>query len=359
MSKINKAERSAAENRRLAVYKPLINKGKINYNFGKNYDSWFSDRFNLREHFIELNKFIKFVINRKAVKGYIDNSTGFLYMDWEFTHFDMNIIKSNFKYLVRLNNFCKSNNIKLYILITPQKSDIYVPDNKLYKIKDNNHNKFLSFISDINNKNELKVIYPYNELKAESKNNFVFFKTEHHWTDDGAFTGYKELMKEIKKDFPQVKVLTQDDYTYFYDEKIRGGFDRRFRYGTTCNSIHIPKYFHKKYHNVNYRYYKHKQSKNLRRKTIIKSPRRKKIFYYSDGTDLKVIMLGTSQNENLGEFIPFSFKNTIRMRLVEGKVKLKYIKYYKKEILDYKPDIIIYCIPYVEIKYQYNLFSKE
>ncbi len=359
MSKINNAERSIAENRRLAVYKPLINKGKINYNFGKDYDRWFSDRFNLREETIEINKFINFIINRKAVNGYIDNNTGFLYMDWEFNHIDINLIRKNFEYLIRLNNFCKNNNIKLYILITPQKTDIYIPNSKKYKIKDNSHNEFLSFINNIHNKNELKVIYPYNELKTESEHNFVFFKTEHHWTDDGAFTGYKELMKEIKKDFPQVKVLTQDDYTYFHNKKIRGDFNRKFQYGTTCNRIHIPKIFRRKYHKVNYRYYKNKDFKSLKIKTVIKTPKRKKIFYYPDGTDLKVIMLGTSQNENLSEFIPYSFKNTIRMRLAEGKDKFKYIKYYEEEILDYKPEIIIYCIPYLEIKDQYNLFSNE
>ncbi len=359
MSKINQEKISKEENRTLAVYKPLIKHAKINYNFGKNYDKWFSDRFCLRKNIIEWEKLLTFIINVNPTGGMIDKQTGFQYMDWEFRHYNISTIKKNFEYINKLNDFCNQNQIKLYILITPQKSDIYPPATTNYIINTENHNKFISYIQELNKKNELKIIYPLDELKTATSDNFMFFKTEHHWTDDAAFIAYKTLMKEIRKDYPFIKEVNKDDYDLFYSKKVRGDFDRKFKLGTTGNRIHIPENFQKKYHNVNYRYYKNKNFNMLDVETIIKNPKKQKNFYYPYGENLKVIMLGTSQNENLTEFVPFTFKYTKRMRLVEGSEKLKYMKHYEKEILDYKPDILIYGITYSGINSQKNLFLDE
>lgn len=52
---INKDEISKQENRTLAKWKPLIDKDKkINFEFSKNFDEWFSDRLFLRSSFIDL-----------------------------------------------------------------------------------------------------------------------------------------------------------------------------------------------------------------------------------------------------------------------------------------------------------------
>ena len=53
------------------------------------------------------------------------------------------------------------------------------------------------------------VVFPYEELVEASRQDFVFFKTDHHWTDWGAFAGYQVLMNEIKKDFPYVNIANE------------------------------------------------------------------------------------------------------------------------------------------------------
>lgn len=55
---INRDEISVQENRTLAKYVPLIDddSGAINYNFGKDFESWFNDRFFGRKQFIKTSK---------------------------------------------------------------------------------------------------------------------------------------------------------------------------------------------------------------------------------------------------------------------------------------------------------------
>lgn len=64
---INRDEISVQENRTLAKYVPLIDddSGAINYNFGKDFESWFNDRFFGRKQFIKTSKKIDMYINNE------------------------------------------------------------------------------------------------------------------------------------------------------------------------------------------------------------------------------------------------------------------------------------------------------
>lgn len=360
MSHINKNTVSKKENRKLAQYKTLIkNSGELNYNFGKDFDNWFNDRFYQRNNIIALNQItMSLLMTQTRNKGIIDNKTGFLYSNFELKNLTPKDIDKNFKNLYKFNKFCKENGIKLYVIITPQKAAIY--PTKIQKFSDNN---FSEYVEKTNKSNNIKIIYPIKTLKDEAKNNYVFFKTEHHWTDSGAYIGYKELMKEISKDFPNVITLTKKDFNYSDNKLVQADFYKEFGHGQTCDYLNLPEYICNKHLNVKYKYFTHKDYKNRQEKMIDENYHKEKIFYYPKGSNLKVIMLGTSQNEKLTEFIPFSFKHVKRIRInnvkqISNKEEFKIMKYYKQEILDYKPDIIIFCITYRNISHLKNLFEE-
>ncbi len=54
-----------------------------------------------------------------------------------------------------------------------------------------------------------------------------------HWNMNGAFVGYQELMKEIKKDHPDIKVLDKDDF-----EVIETAFSGLMMYYTDIKVLH-------------------------------------------------------------------------------------------------------------------------
>lgn len=357
---INKADVSFGENRVLAKWHGFINEDKsINYNFGQDFNNWFNDRFGLRKVLIPLYNTIQFSYKDENDKGIINKKTGFIYLKDDFLHIPIEKVDYNFKTLLKFNDWCNKNNIKLYVLLVPNKADIY-PNKKPTYILEENYNEEL--IKYLEKEKKLKIVYPFEELKKASKNDYVFFKTEHHWSDYGAFIGYQSLMKEIKKDYKKVKVLNEKDFDFFFDKKVRGDFDRKFGYGTTAARLGITAV--KKYHKVNYRYFKHKDFDNLKVEVIDEDFHKGKLYYYPKGANLRVIQLGTSQNENLDEFLPFTFKNIKRIRTnwVQGIPSDDWgniMKYYEKEILDYKPDILIYCMTISDVDVLHKIFDKD
>ena len=349
MSHINGSEKSLVENRYLARFKPVIDK-KINSNFGKDFDLWFNDRFFLRYNMINTYNRIRLFLENKNDKVIINPKTKFMYEISEFKAVDANKLKYNFRGLYKFNDFCKKNNIKLYVVITPRKSDVHKLN---YNIVNNEKSskELLDFIKDLQKNNVLNIIYPYEILKRASENNYMFFKSDHHWTEDAAFITYQELMNLIKRDFPNVEALDESSFDNFYSSEIRSGFERMFFSGATCYRLGVDYRYCNGYEDVKYRYYTHKDFKNLQVKVTDIDYQREKIFYYPKGADLRVIMLGTSMSEQLTEFIPFTFKNVKRIRnnsvkKVPKEDEFKIMKRYRQEILDYKPDIIIFTVSY-------------
>lgn len=368
MGNISQEKSCKFENRTLAPWKPLVKKdGELNYNFGKDYDKWFNDRFNLRLFLIKTYSYIQLSINDKNKKGIIDRKSEFLYNNWEFSFFSMEEIKKAFDNIQKFNKLCKDNNIKLYIWITPQKSIIHSPQKEtLSQANQKRHQNFLEYTEELNKTKQLNIIYPYNALLEASKDNFMFFKTEHHWTDDGTFIGYKEIMQAIKRDYPSIEVLSENDYEYFYDKLVRGDWSREFSIGTSTGALALPNNLKHKYHSkTEYRYYKHKNFDSLYSDFINEKNKRNKIFKYPDAKNkLRVLMLGTSMNENLTEFIPFTFSEVkyIRINNIKGLPKeewFKVIKHHNQEILEYKPDIILFGIIYNDIPKLDNFFNME
>jgi len=364
--KISKEDISAAENRKLAVFKPLYTKEKgFNNHFGQNFDSWFNGRFYLRLFLIKLDAAIDILFTQKTKKAAIDFKTGIIY-DYanNFNEFPINKIKENFDALYKFQDFCEKNNIKLYTVIVPLKYIIHPHSSLSEDYKRQHHEEFLELIKSINEEKKLKIIYPYYELLDGKKDGFMFFKTEHHWTDDAAFICYKLLMKEIKKDYPDINVLDKDDFEYLYSRKVRGDWDRNFAPGASFTYSSVPDFLADTLHDIEYKYYKHKNSIKLKETVIDTELHKEKFYTYPDGADLKVILLGTSQSENLTEFIPFTFKNTIRIKnnAVKGipvQNEFKIFKYYKDEILESRPDIIIFCISYINIPELHHLAEER
>ena len=365
MSDIEQGKTSKRENRNLATWQPFIKKdGNINLNFGKDYEKWFNDRFRFRKELTDMYKKIYFSLNFRNENGFCDVANNFMYVNYELKFYTNDAYVASFTELEKFKNWCDENNIKLYILIVPTKYSVY-PSKKPYCLTYPLHDSNLKLFEEYKQSGRLNIIYPYKELSEAKKDNYMFFKTEHHWTDDGAFIGYNALMREVVKDFPDVEVLTKDVFSYSYNTNVRADFERIYNvFGTTCGALGFSEEMCRTYSNDEYRYYKHKDYKKLKEKVVDKKYHRNKNYHYEGGADPRVIVLGSSQSENLMEFIPFTFKNVLRLRNndVKGvplKDEYKIMKSYRQEILDYNPDIIVLCYTYWDVLRTIDFFNKE
>ena len=371
MSKISQNKYSENENRFLAEYKPLINNsGEINFNFGKDFESWFNDRFAMRKDLIYLNYMYRVPISKNKLetpKIIYDKKTNWVLHKVMFSaekKLPEKEISTAAKVLSQFNEFCNKHGIKLYVLFVPENTIVYNQyTNGL--VKTSELNIFKNKVQKLQKLTNAKVIYPYDELKKASRNDYVAFKVDHHWTEYGAFVGYQTIMKEIKKDFPDVKIVREKDYNIIKSKLIRSDYNRAFYDGHTIKFLApflIP--YANKIHDTEYKYYEHKKQDKLVTKIIDISKHKGKKYYYPEGSNYRLLEIGTSMNENLLQFTPYSFKDTkyIRLNNVKNKPTIdefKIMKYNKKEILEYKPDIIIFCITISNITSLKNIFKED
>lgn len=220
LTKINKAKTSPTENRTLATSAKLFKDKKLNTKFGTDFEAWLNDRFRHREkllnHYVRLNAFLL---------GRIENNKAFLGKDgWLFYKAENSInnfqnknlfsdvqLKQIQQNILKRKSLLKAQGIDFYVLIAPDKNRIYgeyyYPEIKKVAPK-GRVEELVSFLSD----NDLNVVYPLPEILAAKSQGAIYYRLDTHWNNYGAFIGYTELMKEIQKDYPDLKILSLSDF---------------------------------------------------------------------------------------------------------------------------------------------------
>ena len=270
--KINKAAVSVKENRTLAQFpKILTQRGWINTLFGQQFDSYFNDRFLGRNTLLDGYQILHTTINLFARNYAVSPAVVEGKNGWFFFRLDHSIrnyqnldtfteqeLKDNLQHLKAMNDWCKKNNIKFYYYIAPDKHKIYgeymtfVP--KVYPDSQSRANQWVNYIR---KNSDITVLYPVEELKKEKLQGLLYYKSDSHWNKLGSYYGYLALMKEIKKDFPDLKEF-----------RMTGQYEETGRYGDLYlflphvigedKNIYqcpdLPSKFRKKLHSVQ-RYY--------------------------------------------------------------------------------------------------------
>ena len=258
-------------------------------------------------------------------------------------------LQSSVKHLIQMNHFCQQNQIKFYVLEVPRKESVYkeIIEDK-YGFDEKQFAKVSQAQDTIRSgvrKYHIPYVYPYEALRNAIKQDLVFFKCSHHWTDWGAFIGYRELMKEVRKDFPDIPVVSPKDYRRSQNWLQRDDYIRDYGW-----PVHLPQFFNSGKDELNsplvralYNYYDHMNSDKM----VVKVGKFTKDFTYPEGKH-KVMLIGTSQNENFLQFLPYSAAQTkyirLNMRQTKTSDEFKILKLYKKDIVTFKPDILILSI---------------
>ncbi len=343
---ISDAMKSGREGRMLAVKPALkeILKGNVG---ARSYEEWLSDHFGGRVSLLKLHDGIRNKVSSviRAKHAFYFKDSGWLFgrsllgQHWDFSStFSKSIVQN----LVQLNQFCQQNKIKFYVLEVPSKEHIYKDRNKLGfdKQRFTKVSQAQETIRDEARKYHIPYVYPYIALFNAAKQDFVFFKWSHHWTDGGAFIGYCELMKEVRKDFPDMPIVSLDDYQESHNQLIRDEWNREYWRGFTERILNFSD---DPSNRSTYKYYDHRNGEKM----AVKVGKFIKDFSYPGGKH-KVMLIGRSQNENLLQFLPYSTAYLKFIRLNRGQVKtadeFKIMKLYKKDILAFKPDILILSI---------------
>jgi alginate O-acetyltransferase complex protein AlgJ len=118
-------------------------------------------------------------------------------------------------YLSHISAALAARNKKFYVVVVPDKHTIYpefLPPN-IQKL--NAGSRLQQLRKHLHGSGDIRFIDLSDTLIQAKKIGQVYLKQESHWNDLGTFAGYQYIMRRIKSDFPDVKILSREDCQIF------------------------------------------------------------------------------------------------------------------------------------------------
>lgn len=360
------------ENREMAKWVPIISeKSEINYNFGKDFENWYKDRFYLRSKIVNLYTDFRYKLAKTCYyfnNNFINKKTNYMIDIQYFNQPDDDTYLENYIdnhkevlwNLKKLEDFCKENNIKFYIMISPGKNEI---GSKLsYPIlqKHKTYLRVIKIIGEIKKQTGIEVMYPYYELThTNSKYEPLYFKADYHWNDIGAHVAYLKLMNSVKKDIKDIKVNQLEDFDTFKSNHVRvcpvyGFFEGRYYNDLNLNDEKVL--------DTQYTYLVPKNKKNIyeSHKSHGQDGYIRNIYKNNNNPNSpNLFMFGDSYSLSLLPSLVSTFHNTKSIfvwGVDDEELKQRFdISRFEKEILDSKTDVLFILFCDIErLKYLYK-----
>lgn len=185
-----KAEVSVNEKRTLASVPEVSVKNILNGSFESDTETYLTDHFPLRDGLTAINSYISLYTGRNGVNGIYKGRDGYLIdapVKEERKKTDKNI--------EAMMDFTEKSGIPSTLMIVPSKG--YIMSDKLPE----NHMEYRDgeIIDYIHKKTEAVIGYVDVEgLFLKDKDEVqLYYKTDHHWTENGAYNAYVEYCREI------------------------------------------------------------------------------------------------------------------------------------------------------------------
>lgn len=175
------------ENRSLAMKPKFYYSDFKNGRFFKNYERYINDQFLLRNKWINIKSASEFLLGKKENNDIIYGKNHYLFD--KFEKVDEENLNKN---ITTLKNFINLSKSSVNLMIIPESFTIY-KDYLPYGIdlvdEENYINNIYSEFNKLNNVNTIDIL----ETLNNNRNEYIFYKTDHHWTSLGAYLAYKEF----------------------------------------------------------------------------------------------------------------------------------------------------------------------
>ena len=211
---IKDKEYSESENRVLAQMPSLTFSTLADGSFMKNFESYLTDQFPLRDSAISLKTYVDRMIGVKKENGVYIGKDGFLFDSP--TAYNKDDMTEKVKAISAFT--AKYPKMKRAFVVSPNSSYIY-SDMLPESVKLPNQSQQLDKVEKAVTDNGLSFIDSVSILKNAKRQKdapLLFYKTDHHWTTRGAYEVFKELARIWKLDTTKTK-------HYFYT--VSGTFE--------------------------------------------------------------------------------------------------------------------------------------
>lgn len=169
------------------------------------------------------------ITSHEKVKLYLDTGTAVIGdTGFEIYNYVPSIATSYAKAINRAQQLL-GDEVKVYDVLIPTSMGITLPDNKTDKVQSSSQKDAIKKLSG-KIKSPVKVISLYDKLMRH-RNEYIYFRTDHHWTGKGAYYGYQAVCEETGRTPHAISE---------YEKKRFGGFIGTY-YGDTDGNKNLRK----------------------------------------------------------------------------------------------------------------------
>lgn len=199
---------SETENRYLAPFPKILNEdGELVDGFKGSFENWLNDNIGYRNQFVKTSSNIQYNLLHKSPSEKVQIGKD----GWFFYTLDNNIEIAKGTYGINkellenikntqeeLQKYFNEKGIEYVLVLPPSKVSIY-PE----KISGGQYSLMktpVDIVSEyLREHTTIHVIDMKEQLLEAKKNRQVFFKTDTHWTEEGAYVGYKKIINDFNK----------------------------------------------------------------------------------------------------------------------------------------------------------------
>lgn len=203
---------SATEKRMLAEKPTLSIKNVFNSTYGESFEDYLSDHIPFRNFFTGVNAYYKLALNQNNANGVYLCHNGYIISEpLEYDEqLEINVAK-----IVKFADFFKENfNINTVVTVVP--STGYIMEDSLPSNHKQYHDEeFLQYTSkELLGHTDFVDLTP--TFKSKKSNTKIYYKTDHHWTSEGAYIAYNELAPYLNITPTSKNDFTIETYDDFY-----------------------------------------------------------------------------------------------------------------------------------------------
>lgn len=186
---------SSAENRTLQQFPKFTVKRVLNGKFQKKYETYLSDQFPKRDSWVKLQTVTERMFGKTESNGVYFGKDGYLLEKYTEEDIDNKIADKNIKVLGKfVKEALKVSDVK--VMMVPSKT--FTLENYLPAFAETYNENI--FYNNLEKKLPDSVLIDIYSILNQHADENIFYRTDHHWTTQGAWYGYSAYNKACGKD---------------------------------------------------------------------------------------------------------------------------------------------------------------